>query len=102
MRSRLPKLDIPLTWKCPAEGRHEAYSGEAMVGVVWAEVGSVRFDAAGVDMTNIRHTRGHARTVTGAKWAVQRAWASWLRRARLQPIIQATKEPGPTHSIRST
>ena len=101
MRARLPRPDVQLLWRAPRDGRHEAYSGEALVAIIREDGATIRYEPAGVDMATIRHAKGTAASVYAAKLKAQRAWASWLRRARLEPIVQATMEAGVPHSIRS-
>ena len=101
MRVRTISCAAKLTWKPVAGGVHEGRSGEALVGIVRPSAGGAEFAAIGVDMKNIPRASGRAANVYAGKLAVERAWRSWLRRARLQPIKQATRGAGPTHSIQS-
>ena len=90
-----------LNWKTAADGSLEGYCGEALIGVVRHQPGEpVRFDAAvGVAMVGIPRAQGEAASVTAAKRAAEKAWATWLRRARLQPIeVKMLPQPARGHS----
>jgi len=101
MRGRTISCSARLIWKPGSDGAHEGRSGEALVGIVRPIDGGAEFTAIGVDMTNIQRASGRAANVYSGKLAVERAWRSWLRRAKLQPIEQAMRQPQPTHSIQS-
>lgn len=101
MRTQLIGCSAKLTWKPGEDGVHEGRSGEALVGIVRPIAGGAEFSAIGVDMKNIQRASGRAANVYAGKLAVERAWRSWLRRARLQPVEQALREVGLPHSIHS-
>ena len=101
MRARTTGCSAKLIWKPVADGVHEGRSGEAVVDIVRPIAGGAEFAAIGIDMKNIQRASGRAANVHAGKVAVERAWRSRLRRARLQPVEQAVSKPQPTHSIQS-